>query len=175
MYAASGIGSRDSSCKRCKQKQRKQASHQKQTRKQLAINQPHWRPGSDAAQSHRVYHGASGAVSEAEFHNISKEGGTSHAPGDGELNDGAAYDMWSRSPQKTRSDLLSLWWDSSALPGLEPQDRTTTSRRGQAQPLAGDRCATTLATRVDDGSHVGGFCVREKFFGDSPNPTYGHI
>ena len=76
---------------------------------------------------------------------------------------------------KTRSDLLSLWWDSSALPGLEPQDRTTTSRRGQAQPLAGDRCAATLATRVDDGSHVGGFCVREKFFGDSPNPIYGHI
>ena len=127
MYAASDIGSRDSSCKRCKQKQRKQASHQKQTRKQLAINQPHWRPGSDAAQSHRVYHGASGAVSEAEFHNISKEGGTSHAPGDGELNDGAAYDMWSRSPQKQVGS-------AQPLVGL-----ICTARVGALKPLDGDR------------------------------------
>ena len=70
---------------------------------------------------------------------------------------------------KTRSDLLSPGTRVAADVGWGPAPGMTKDNLWmepvralpQGQALAGDRCiTTTLATRVNDGSHAGGFRTR---------------
>ena len=92
---------------------------------------------------------------------------TSQVPGDGELHDGAAYDSRSGSPQNQVGSSQTL-----RIPGTRVvADVGWGPRNDERQPLepvwarpqalAGDRCiTTTLATRVNGGSHAGGFRTR---------------